>query len=203
MNSLIIDDFLPYPHVVRSWALVQDFYNAEEFSNRIGSHTSWPGTRTDHVMDLDLAYADSVLTQVSAIIRRTFVDLPLSIKSYFQICTSADGDSWVHQDNDVDIAGILYLTPGAPVASGTTVYRCNDLARWQNMNIADMKRINRHQLKFEYEQLFTPVDVIGNIFNRLVLYRGDQFHKSNDYFGKTKQDARLTQVFFAKVDRGA
>ena len=27
-------------------------------------------------------------------------------------------------------------------------------------------------------------------------YKGDIYHKSNKYFGKTKEDSRLTQVFF-------
>jgi hypothetical protein len=39
-------------------------------------------------------------------------------------------------------------------------------------------------------------DVIANRYNRLVLYRGDLFHSSLDYFGSTSQDCRLFQLFF-------
>ena len=34
------------------------------------------------------------------------------------------------------------------------------------------------------------------IYNRLVLYRGDMFHTSLDYFGNDKHDGRLFQTFF-------
>jgi hypothetical protein len=201
MQSLVIDNFLPYPNVVRSWALSKDYYNSEQFSARIGSHTSWPGIRTDHVMDLDSDYANAILTQVSNIARRSFSDLPLSIRSYFQICRESDGDSWIHQDNDVDVAALLYMSPNAPPSSGTTLYRCNDYNAWQSLDINAMKQINRTEKKDLYDSLFTPVDIIGNVYNRLVMYRGDIFHKSNDYFGSTKEDSRLTQVFFLKFDR--
>jgi hypothetical protein len=39
-------------------------------------------------------------------------------------------------------------------------------------------------------------DVVANRYNRLVMYRGDLFHMSNDYFGSTPQDGRLFQLFF-------
>ncbi len=201
MQSLVLDNFLPYPNVVRSWALSNTFYNSEQFSHRIGSPTSWPGTRTDHVMDLDPAYADATLSSISAIARKVFFDRELSIRSYFQICKQSDGDSWIHQDNDVDIAAILYLSPLAPVSSGTTLYHCNDIKKWSQLDIDKMKQINRVEQTDLYNSLFTPVDVIGNIYNRLVMYRGDIFHKSNDYFGSTNSDSRLTQVFFMKFER--
>ena len=40
------------------------------------------------------------------------------------------------------------------------------------------------------------VDRIGNVYNRLVLYRADLFHSSLDYFGNSKEDGRLFQTFF-------
>ena len=201
MQSLVIDNFLPYPNVVRKWALSNDFYNAEQFSERIKSHTSWPGIRSDHVMDLDNAYADSILGQVSGLARKIFFNAPLSVRSYFQICREEDGDSWIHQDNDVDIAAILYLSPNAPISSGTTLYKCNDISAWASLDINHMKQINRFEKTDLYNKLFTPVDIIGNVYDRLVMYRGDIFHKSNDYFGFTKDDARLTQVFFIKFEK--
>ena len=40
------------------------------------------------------------------------------------------------------------------------------------------------------------VDRIGNKYNRLIMYRGDHFHMSLDYFGKDLYDGRLFQTFF-------
>ena len=39
-------------------------------------------------------------------------------------------------------------------------------------------------------------DRLSNKFNRLVLYRGDFFHMSLDYFGQDMNDGRLFQTFF-------
>jgi hypothetical protein len=201
MQSLVIDNFLPYPNVVREWALTKEFYTSTQFSQRIGKSTTWPGQRSDHVMDLDLAYANDILNNVGSIARKIFADQSLSIRSYFQLCAHADGDSWIHQDNDVDVAAILYLSPDAPVSSGTTLYRCLDQNAWNQLSFSEMTKINRIEREDLYKKLFEPVDVIGNVYNRLVMYRGDIFHKSNDYFGSTKYDSRLTQVFFLKFER--
>ena len=45
------------------------------------------------------------------------------------------------------------------------------------------------------------VDRIGNVFNRLIMYRADNYHVSLDYFGKDMYDGRLFQVFFFNTER--
>lgn len=204
MESLVVNNFLPYPNVVRSWALSNEFVDAKECSKRIGVHTSWPGLRSQHVMELDSAYANNILSQISDIARHNFLRNEvsnISIRSFFQVCREEDGDSWIHQDNDVDVAGILYLSPDAPISSGTTLYKCNDYNAWASLPINQMMQINRVEQKELHDNLFSAVDVIGNVYNRLVMYKGDIFHKSNDYFGSTMQDSRLTQVFFLKFEK--
>ena len=44
------------------------------------------------------------------------------------------------------------------------------------------------------------VDIVGNKYNRLVLYRGDLFHSSLDYFGTNQYDGRLFQTFFFNTE---
>ena len=43
--------------------------------------------------------------------------------------------------------------------------------------------------------------MIGNKFNRLILYRGNMFHSSLDYFGSNKENGRLFQTFFFNSER--
>ena len=203
MSVMIIDNFLTFPKQVRAWVINQDFYDCKQFTKLYGKHTDWPGKRTKHVMDLDDVYANTVLTNVSSIASKQFGLSNISIRSYFQLTTKDDGDSWVHQDNDTDLAAILYLNPDAPVYSGTSTYRCKDKEKWESyMSTNDgyntLKTINRIDNKQLYEDIFEPIDIIGNVFNRLILYPGNTYHKSNDYFGDTLQDGRLTQVFFIK-----
>ena len=42
--------------------------------------------------------------------------------------------------------------------------------------------------------------MVGNVYNRLVLYRGDMFHRSLEYFGNDKNDGRLFQTFFFNTE---
>mgnify|MGYP006891309455 FL=1 len=44
------------------------------------------------------------------------------------------------------------------------------------------------------------VDTVGNVYNRLVLYRGDIFHASLDYFGHDNESGRLFQTFFFSTE---
>ncbi len=201
MKSLVIDGFLPYPNVVRGWALNQNFYDCQDYSILIGSHTSWPGTRTQHIMDLDKDYANTILSEFSRIIQTNYSTQSMSIRSYFQSCLKSDGDSWIHQDNDVDIAAVLYLSPNAPTNSGTSLYKCRDISRWSSLDIDTMKQINTLERRDLYENLFERVDVFGNVYNRLIVYPGSIFHKSNDYFGDNLTNGRLSQVFFVKFEK--
>lgn len=206
MTALVLDNFLPYPKVVREWAIKQQFYDAKQFTIKHGKHTDWPGKRTDHISDLDDTYADVILTQIASIANRTFGVTNVSIRSYFQLTLEDDGDSWVHQDNDIDLAGILYLNINPPTNSGTTLYKCKDVAKWESFmsngeGYSTLKTINTIDNPELYKELFQPIDVIGNVFNRLILYPGLSYHKSNSYFGNSVENGRLTQVFFIKSEQ--
>jgi hypothetical protein len=45
------------------------------------------------------------------------------------------------------------------------------------------------------------VDFIGNKYNRLVIYQGDLFHSSLDYFGTDINNGRLFQTFFFDTEK--
>lgn len=173
MNLILIDNFLPYPNVVREWVLNQEFLNCEETTKRSGFKNTWPGLRTNTVNELDANFANVVLSRIAHIAMTSFeVPANLQIASSFQLTTEKDGNSWIHKDDDSLVAGLLYLTPNAPVDSGTILYS---------------------------EPPHKEVDIIGNVYNRLIMYRSDVYHKSNKYFGSNLRDGRLTQVFFVKV----
>ena len=201
MSVLIRDNFLEMPTIIHKWAINQNYYTAKEFTQMNGEHTDWPGKRTKHVVELDEAYANIVLSRVAMLAGNYFNVSDVSIRSYFQMSTSEDGDSWVHQDNNIDVAAVLYLTPNPPTNSGTTLYDCNDEQTWTSYmsdqeGYNKLKTINSKEDRELYESLFTPRDIVGNVFNRLVMYKGTEFHKSNNYFGDSPENARLIQVFF-------
>ena len=67
--------------------------------------------------------------------------------------------------------------------------------QYQKRLMRDFISENNMNVKWEL------VDRFGNIYNRMVLYRGDIFHVSMDYFGQDKYDGRLFQVFFFNTER--
>jgi hypothetical protein len=45
------------------------------------------------------------------------------------------------------------------------------------------------------------IDRVGNVFNRLILFNSKRYHMSLDYFGNSKENGRLFQVFFFSTER--
>jgi hypothetical protein len=154
INTIIVDDFLDNPDIVRKSVLSIDFLTTGSF----------PGFRSDAA---DLEYQDMIGKKFNQILNFPIKFRPDRDCFRFQICLD-DAETWVHKD-DVDWAGVLYLTPNAPVYSGTGIFDGED----------------------------NLITMIGNVYNRLVLYRGDLFHRSIiPGFGNSIDTGRLTQVFF-------
>jgi hypothetical protein len=116
----------------------------------------------------------------------------------FQFTTALDR-SWIHSDGITSWAGVCYLTPDAPLSAGTGIFRhkSTGLRNWLYSEHTDEETKNapHYSESMDYTK-WEMVDRIGNVYNRLILYRGDLFHVSLDYFGKNIQDGRLFQTFF-------
>ncbi len=117
----------------------------------------------------------------------------------FQYTTSRDR-SWIHVDGFNNWAGVLYMTPDAPLSSGTGFYKYKDGTTYET----DMKIMNNKTEIDNSSQDLTrweQVDKVGNVFNRLILFNAKRFHMSLDYFGNMKENGRLFQVFFFSTER--
>ena len=117
----------------------------------------------------------------------------------FQYTTSRD-KTWIHNDGWNNWAGVVYLTPNAPVSSGTGIFRYND----GTTTIKEAEERGIKNLTDQHSQDYTKwelVDKVGNVFNRLILFNSNQFHCSLDYFGTNKENGRLFQVFFFSTEK--
>ena len=174
-NLVIIDNFYSNPDQVRKYVLEQDF-------SVMGNY---PGRRTKS--DTNQGIRDCIQKYLPEPI--TSFNLSRDETNYngaFQYTTCEDR-SWIHTDYTTRWAGVLYLTPNAPVSGGTGIFRTKTGISYETENL----NVNaRDMTKWEM------VDKIGNVYNRLVLFNSKQYHMSLDYFGNDKQDGRLFQVFF-------
>jgi hypothetical protein len=189
-NSLTIDDFYADPMQVREFALKQEFK----------VRGNYPGQRTVSFLN------DPIKKKLRDILypfAGEITDWGGEYTGSFQYTTAADR-SWIHADSTTDWAAVCYLTPNAPVTAGTGIFRHKETG-WMNF---DYKRQNDP----EYMKQAPPgdecqdytkwemVDRVGNVFNRLIMYRADNYHVSLDYFGKDINDGRLFQVFFFNTE---
>ena len=192
---IIIDNFYNNALDTRNYILTQEFL----------VRGNYPGQRT-------ISYANEHLKETIQIYVEPFggkiIDFPIPkedgsdasiYNGSFQYTTSRDR-SWVHIDGHNNWAGVLYLTPDAPLSSGTSFYKFYDGATCKRdiellENKEEIDRYSQDQTKWE------KVDQVGNVFNRLILFNADRFHMSMDYFGDTKENGRLFQVFFFSTER--
>ena len=117
----------------------------------------------------------------------------------FQYTTCRDR-SWIHVDGFNNWAGVLYMTPDAPVSAGTGFYKYKDGTTYES----DMKILdNKAEIDAFCQDMtrWEQVDKVGNLFNRLILFNSKRFHMSLDYFGNSKGNGRLFQVFFFSTER--
>ena len=177
----IIEDFYDKPHEVRSEILKMDF-------DLTGNY---PGRRTKRVVEglshyLKLGIQDRVIKQ-------DIIDWNDSPENTaFQLVLENE-KTWVHHD-DFHWGGVLYLTPNAPVESGTSIYQHKEtgVSLWDG--------VRGSQTDLSPNEDWEEIVFIGNKFNRLVLYNGRYYHSSKlSGFGTDLETGRLTQTFFFNV----
>ena len=195
-NSLTIDDFYSNPIDVREFALKQEFK----------VRGNYPGQRTKSFLNdqLKKKMRDILYPFAGEITYWGSDDPENNYTGSFQY-TVAEDRSWIHADSTTDWAAVCYLTPDAPLSSGTGIFRHKETGLMHY----DYKRENEPGYKEsappgqdcrDYTK-WELVDRVGNVFNRLIMYRADNYHVSLDYFGKDMYDGRLFQVFFFNTER--
>jgi hypothetical protein len=178
VNTIIVDNFYNNPDEVREFALSQDF----------SVTGNYPGDRTVPFLNEDTKQGIQNLIEPHA---GAIVDWGEQYSGCFQLCTAQDR-TWIHADVNNSWAGVLYLTPDAPLSGGTALYR--------HKYTGHTTDLGEEYESYDYTK-WEVTDQIGNVYNRLVLYRGDLFHASVDYFGSNFLDGRLIQTFFFSTER--
>ena len=94
----------------------------------------------------------------------------------------SDRDGWNAVGNDGWV-GLVYLSKDAPLENG--------LRTWRN-------RFSNHE-RFSEAGHWSQVDAFANVYNRLILHRGDLPHSGTPGWGSTLQDGRLFMTIFART----
>jgi hypothetical protein len=181
-SFVVVDDFYKNPDRVREYALKQDFI--EHPNNHKGKRT-------------DLVYRFPNLKS------RFETILGCKIKNWekygvnccFQSCIA--GDQLVYHIDAQQYAGVLFLTPDAPPEAGTTFFRSKTT---KTIKPTDENYNTIFKNGFYDPSQFDIVDVVGNRYNRIVLFDAQMIHAASSYFGNEINNGRLFQMFFFDLD---
>lgn len=200
----VVDNFYDNPDAMRKFALAQKYKFRHEES---GIDYVYPGCRTKDLYELDNALQAKVLKKIISVFHIPEHDyMRWAISSSFQSVGAAYGSGIIHTDTNTIFAGVLYLSPNAPLDAGTSLFKKNasfDQAKYKLAQDANNIRFNSGELIMDttYHNMFDEVVRINNVYNTLILFEGDIFHAANNFFGTSLQDSRLAQVFFInKID---
>jgi len=187
---IVIDNFYENPMEVRNFALKQEYIEQKciEDSYCIGKRTR-PFACQEHKERFQKILEPLV---------GKIINFPFDTENgKFQYSTSNE-HSWVHHDkNGTNYAGIIYLTPDAPVESGTAFYQYID----GTMNADESTLMKSDYIKYDKDMTkWKLVDKVGNVFNRLVLFDSSRYHTGVDFFGSDIYNSRLYQLFFFSIE---
>jgi hypothetical protein len=195
-NLIIVDDFYTHPEKVRAKALASAYANIEA--------TDYPGYASKLRLD-----APTLRQRFSELIGADInVDSARFTWGNFRFVTEETGArAKVHADVAVDWAGMVYLTPGAPLRAGTAFFRHRETGfegppsnrQARALGYCDAQDFDDRVIQRDKADLskWECVSTIEPCYNRLVLFRGSEiYHAPLGGTGHDPQTARLTHIFF-------
>jgi hypothetical protein len=193
---LIFDDFYKDPEGVRALALQAEYAGKGALSaNAPGIESKLP------------FFSDAVINKIEAIIEKKIkVDPQHNAFGRFRLAVENDKRrTKVHTDN-TDWTAVVYLSEEQHCKGGTSFYRHKETNLISPPDQHQLRKMGLTKKEFDRDIVLRD-SVLADCweltkmcpmkFNRCVILRGAQyFHGSDQLFGKSFADGRLTQNFF-------
>jgi len=179
----VVDNFYTDPDAIRDFALQQ------QYQHNVDGEQGYIGTRTERQF-----LFPGLKERFEQIMGRSITRWQdHGMNGRFQYCKA--GEPLVYHCDLQAWAGMIYLTPNAPYETGTSTYalKGTDI---RHLNHADIQRCFLPGSRNFDGTRFETVDVLGNVYNRLVIFNAGYLHAASKYFGFTAENSRLWQMFF-------
>lgn len=189
---VVVENFYADPDAIRNFAI-----NNLEF-NPSGYHK---GARSSRFI------LDGTKERFEQILGRKVINWehPSYANGAFQFCVKDDPIVY-HTDQQM-FAGVVFLTPNAPLNSGTSTFKSKKTGRLKfdkseisssifNETFSD----ELGNLNFYSNSNLELVDRVANIYNRLVLFESRSIHAAGEYFGDSIHNGRLFHIFFFDIE---
>ena len=200
----VVENFYENPDSVRTFALNQKYKFRSQMKD---TPYVFPGCRSKDLSSINKPLFESVSKKIISLFHNAEQDyMQWAIATSFQSVSAEYGHGVIHTDQNTVFAAVLYLTPDAPLDSGTSLFKPNakfDEEKYQWSLKENDKRFDEGKLIMDtsYHDMFDEIVRVNNVYNTLILYEGRHYHAANQFFGKTLKDSRLAQVFFVnKID---
>ena len=181
---VVVDNFYNQPDAVREYALTRE-YVERGYHGAVGHRT------------LEPKHFSGVREKLESILMKKACEgkelggWDYQTNGVFQHCMAED--PFVIHADDQQWAAMVYLTPDAPVECGTTLYRHKETGQDK---VESKKDWNVFGGNFYDPTPFEVVDVIGNKYNRMILFDAKHIHAASQYFGDSIENDRLFQLYF-------
>nr|CAA6807233.1 MAG: Unknown protein [uncultured Thiotrichaceae bacterium] len=189
-GMIVVEDFYDNPDLVREYAMAQEF-------NPNLQHHKGARTQTKTIFEGTKSFLEATLHK-----RITNWDEHL-YNGVFQYCVAED--SLVYHTDHQSYAAVVFLTPDAPVECGTSFYKSKHNGLMNTPTQADCERTGKSMNQLSQEMFdgnyydktrWETVDVIGNIYNRMIIWDAQKVHAASAYFGNRMENSRLFHMFF-------
>lgn len=177
----VVDNFYADPNSIREHALAVPYIEGGLGRGFIGRRTAhqylWPGLkeRFEGIMGTKIQAWESH-----------------GMNGRFQMCYA--GQPQVYHCDAQRWAGMIYLSPNAPVHTGTNMLMHRE-TKARTYNDPNFDQVFKDQFFLDGTP-FDTVDAVGNIYNRLVIFDASSIHCAGGYFGFNPENTRLWQMFF-------
>jgi len=179
----VVDNFYTDPDAIREFALNQEYHQGGLGRGYIGRRTFeqflFPGLKEEF---------ERIMGE------KITVWEEYGMNGRFQY--SMEGEPLVYHCDDQKWAAMIYLTPNAPLETGTGSFALKGTKVFHNSQEGIMAAFRGDGAQNLDKTLFEPVDSIGNVYNRLVIFNAGYLHAALGYFGYKPENARLWQMFF-------
>ena len=184
-SFVVVDNFYSNPDEVRKLALEQS-YNPDLRYHK--------GKRTDKKF-----FAQGTKEYFESLIGRKITNwVDYEYNGVFQYCTAED--PLVYHVDTQSYAGAVYLTPDAPVDTGTSFYRSKAHTNIKKIKLDDPEYAEVFKNGYYDRTQFELIDTVGNVYNRLALWDSRLIHSATQYFGNNKDNSRLFHLFFFDIE---
>lgn len=195
LDLLIIDNFYKDPYKIREIALAQEYKRG----------TYYPGMRSKSFASEELKEMFQCIINDYGCITNFPINNNESTQTInngsFNYCTTEDIDTgWIHTDHPHNLVGLIYLTPDPPLVSGTKFYQYNNESEKHSYYNEKIDKVIKDSHFNKDISKWKLIDIVGNVFNRLVLFNSRKYHLARDFFGTDINNGRLTQNFWFSYD---